>query len=347
MRKKSFGATAQGREATLYLLENQNHTKVSVTDYGATLVSFVFRDKEGEEKDILLGYDDVASYERETSYLGATVGRNCNRIAGHRFSLNGKEWELEDNDNGNNLHSGSRGVSRIFWDVLQVDSQEITFYCVSAHGEQGFPGNLRSTVTYTLTDGDELRISYFGEADADTVMNFTNHAYFNLGGHGSGSIEGQWLQIFANQYTPLGEHAIPTGEIADVAGTPMDFGLLKQIGRDIGEDFGQLRLAGGYDHNYVLAERPGTKKKMAEAFCEETGIALEAFTDCCGVQLYTANFLGDQFGKGGAAYHNRSGFCLESQFFPNAVNEPQFPSPVVKRGETYRSQTSYHVYLKR
>lgn len=347
MIKQSFGTTREGEEATLYVLENKNHTTVKVTDYGATLVSFIFQDKNGKKQDVVLGYDDVSGYEEHTSYFGATIGRNGNRIADSRIRINGKEWKIEANENGNNLHSGKNGFHSRMWKAAELSDSRITFSHFSPQEEQGFPGNMEAEVTYTITENDTLEISYKAKADADTVMNFTNHTYFNLGGHDSGVVTGQKLQILAEAYTPVKDSkSIPTGEIAPVAGTPMDFRTSKPIGQDINADFEQLKFTGGYDHNYVLSEKTGDRKVMANACCEETGIALEASTDCCGVQFYAGNFIGEQTGKNGAVYGDRNGFCLESQFYPNAVNQENFPSPVVKAGETYRSTTTYRLFVK-
>lgn len=347
MQKLSFGTTKQGAEASLYVLENKNHTTIKVTDYGAALVSFVFQDKNGVNRDVVLGYDTVSEYEENTSYFGATVGRNGNRIENSQMLIDGEVWKIEANESKNNLHSGKNGFSKVMWEIKSVADDSITLAHLSTQEEQGFPGNLRAEVTYTITAEDALEITYFGAADADTVMNFTNHSYFNLGGHDSGSITKQKLQILAEAYTPVRDsQSIPTGEIAAVAGTPMDFRTMKPIGQDIDADFEQLKFAGGYDHNYALSQNPGEMKVMANAYCDSTGIAMEASTDCCGVQLYAGNFIGDQTGKDGVSYTDRCGFCLESQFYPNAVNQENFASPVVKAGEVYQSKTIYRLYRK-
>lgn len=347
MQKIPFGETKQGERANLYLLKNNKNTMVKVTDFGASLVSFLFRDRDGREKDVVLGYDGAGEYESHTCYFGAVVGQNCNRIEESRFVLHGVEWELTANENGNNLHSGVHGCSKCIWETKEYTENRITFCHRSREERPGFPGNLEIEVSYTLTEEDALEIAYHGRADADTVMNFTNHAYFNLGGHDSGSVLDHRLQIFADAYTPVrGGDSIPTGEIAPVEGTPMDFRTEKEIGREIEADFEQLKFTGGYDHNYVLSERPGEMKVMAKAYCEKTGIALEASTDCCGMQFYAGNFIGEQVGKNGAAYGDRCGFCLESQFYPNAVRQEGFASPVVKKGEVYQSKTVYRLYLE-
>lgn len=345
MKTEAFGSIQSGKKATLYILENKNHTVVKVTDFGATLVSVLFADKDGVMKDMVLGYDDAASYEKGTSCFGATIGRNGNRIKDARFTINGKEWVIEANENNNSLHSGKNGFNHLMWEMKESGDNYVTFYHYSPQEEQGFPGNMHVTVTYTLDDEDTVHITYHAKADADTVMNFTNHSYFNLAGHDSGVMLDQKLQLFADAYTPDEDsHSIPTGEIAPVAGTPMDFTTMKPIGQDINADFEQLHFTGGYDHNYVLSDKPGTMRQMAKAECDASGIAMDAYTECCGVQLYAGNFIGTQTGKGGVTYGDRHGFCLESQFYPNAVNEKNFPSPVVPANTEYHSETKYHFY---
>ncbi len=345
MKTEAFGSIQSGKKATLYILENKNHTVVKVTDFGATLVSVLFADKDGVMMDMVLGYDDAASYEKGTSCFGATIGRNGNRIKDARFTIDGKEWVIEANENGNSLHSGKNGFNHLMWEMKESGDNYVTFYHYSPQEEQGFPGNMHVTVTYTLDDEDTVHITYHAKADADTVMNFTNHSYFNLAGHDSGVMLDQKLQLFADAYTPDEDsHSIPTGEIAPVAGTPMDFTTMKPIGQDINADFEQLHFTGGYDHNYVLSDKPGTMRQMAKAECDASGIAMDAYTECCGVQLYAGNFIGTQTGKGGVTYGDRHGFCLESQFYPNAVNEKNFPSPVVPANTEYHSETKYHFY---
>lgn len=345
MKTEAFGSIQSGKKATLYILENINHTVVKVTDFGATLVSVLFADKDGVMKDMVLGYDDAASYEKGTSCFGATIGRNGNRIKDARFTIDGKEWVIEANENNNSLHSGKNGFNHLMWEMKESGDNYVTFYHYSPQEEQGFPGNMHVTVTYTLDDEDTVHITYHAKADADTVMNFTNHSYFNLAGHDSGVMLDQKLQLFADAYTPDEDsHSIPTGEIAPVAGTPMDFTTMKPIGQDINADFEQLHFTGGYDHNYVLSDKPGTMRQMAKAECDASGIAMDAYTECCGVQLYAGNFIGTQTGKGGVTYGDRHGFCLESQFYPNAVNEKNFPSPVVPANTEYHSETKYYFY---
>ena len=252
------------------------------------------------------------------------------------------------NDNENNLHSGSKGIDTMIWDVKQYMDNTITFTCKSADKEQGFPGNMDIQVTYLLTDDDALEICYEAVSDQDTVANLTNHAYFNLAGHASGSILDQELMLRASHFTPvIDSKAIPTGEIAPVAGTPMDFTTAKTIGREIDADDTQVNYGGGFDHNFVLdkAEK-GAFELFAEAYAPSTGIVMKAYTDLPGVQFYSGNFITTQDGKQGAVYEKRQGFCLETQYFPNAVNEPNFESPILKAGETYRTKTRYQFSVR-
>ena len=249
----------------------------------------------------------------------------------------------------NNLHSGPDGYDKRKWDVKAIDEEKnsITFSMSSPDGDQGFPGNCTLSVTYTLTDDNEIILHYDADTDADTVVNPTNHTYFNLSGHDSGKILDQTLWLAAKGFTVVHDHqAIPTGEIAPVAGTPMDFTTAKPIGRDIGADFQQMKYVGGYDHNFALREAPGARMKMAEAHSDKTGITLEAFTTCCGMQLYAGNFIYPQKGKDGASYSERDGFCLEAHYYPNAINQENFASPLLKAGEHYSSETSYRFSIR-
>lgn len=345
MKTEAFGTTSKGVKATLYTLENSNHTVVKVTDFGATLVSILFADKNQKQRDMILGYDDVKGYEEHTTFFGAAVGRNGNRIKDGKFSINGKEYQLEQNENENNLHSGSNGFHNRLWDVKDSGDNFIVFHHFSPESEQGFPGDMDITIKYTLDDDDTLHLEYNAKADKDTVMNFTNHTYYNLGGHDSGVIYDQKLQLMSDIYNPvIDSKSIPTGENASVIGTPMDFTKAKPIGQDIEADFEQLKFTKGFDHNYVLCEKPGTMRTMAVATCEESGIGMEASTDCVAVQFYAGNFIGEQTGKDGVKYGDRHGFCLESQYCPNAVNDEHFVSPVVPANTEYHSETKYHFY---
>lgn len=349
MEQKVFGRLNDGTELNLYSFTNKNGVTMALTELGATLVSLTMQDKDGAVRDVVLGYDTPQEYVDNTCFFGTVIGRSGNRIDKGSFVIGGKTYQMDINDNENNLHSGNDGFDTRKWDVKAVDEEKnsITFALESPDGDQGFPGNFQVAVTYTLTDDNEVVLHYEGTSDADTVANLTNHSYFNLAGHDSGSIEDQMLMLNAPAYTPVRDgQAIPTGEIAPVAGTPMDFGTAKAIGQDIEADFEQLKFVGGYDHNYVLSDTVGTMKKMAEAYSEKTGIVMEAFTDCCGVQFYAGNFITPQKGKGGAAYGKRHGFCLESQYYPNSINQEGFPSPLLKAGEKYETITSYKFSVK-
>ena len=348
MQRESFGTDGRGNGVELFTLENANGTQAKISTLGATLVSFVRKDKAGILRDVVLGYDEAEAYlENNGYYFGATVGRNANRIADARITIDGTEYALEANSGSNNLHSGSNGVSHRIWDVdcIEEDKNCIVLKVFSADLEQGFPGNMTMKVSFTLTEDDALEIEYNAVSDKDTIANFTNHSYFNLGGHDSGAVESQKLKIYAKAFTPLTETtSIPTGEIRPVEGTPLDFTEFKEIGKEIGADYDQLVYARGYDHNFMF-DNGGKCELAAEAVCEETGIHLYAYTDCPGMQLYTANFVEEHKGKGGAVYGERHGFCLEAQYVPDACHNPQFKHPLLKAQETYCSKTVYRLGL--
>jgi aldose 1-epimerase len=343
--QKLFGKTAKGEEATLYTLTNGNGMKVSFTDYGANIVSIIVPDAKGNMADVNLGFENLAGYEENPPGFGSFIGRHANRIADARFELNGKIYELDKNDGKNNLHGGYVGYNKFIYETEVYEDDDIAsveFSRLSPHMEQGFPGNLDITVTYSLTENNELVIEYLAVSDRDTVVNLTNHSYFNLAGHNAGSILDHKVWIKANQFTPTTSDLIPTGELWDVTGTPMDFRTLKSIGQDIEEDYEPLKLGGGYDHNFVL-DCSGTQvEKVAELVEENSGRKMEVFTDLPGIQLYTANMLNPvKNGKGGNAYGKRQGVCFETQFFPNAVNTKNFPSCVLKAGKEFDSVTIY------
>ena len=261
--KTSFGTSKNGEALTLYTLDNGS-MKVGLTDLGATIVSVCLQDKYEKMRDVVLGYDTPEGYEQNTCFFGAVIGRSGNRIDKGRFTLNGKTYQLDINDNENNLHSGRKGFDLRKWETESVGEDSVTFMMKDADMQQGYPGNFTVCVTYTLTQDNRLVLHYQGECDADTVANLTNHVYFNLGGHDSGSIEGQELQLLCDAYTPVIDHqAIPTGEIAPVEGTPMDFRAGKPIGQDINADFEQLKFVGGYDHNFVIKGEKGVVQKFA------------------------------------------------------------------------------------
>lgn len=343
--QKSFGKTARGEEATLFTLTNGNGMKVSFTDYGANIVSIIVPDAKGNAADVNLGYENIAGYEVNTPGFGSFIGRHANRIGGAKLEINGKVYELEKNDGNNNLHGGSTSYNKFMYETEVYEDEEIAsveFSRLSPHMEQGFPGNLDITVTYSLTESNELVIEYLAVSDRDTIVNLTNHAYFNLAGHNAGSVLNQKIWIKANQFTPTNNELIPTGELRDVAGTPMDFRTLKSIGHDINADFEPLKIAGGYDHNYVLDTNGTEVEKVAELVDEKSGRKMEVFTDLPGMQLYTANFLSPvKNSKGGAVYNKRDGVCFETQYYPNSCNVSSFPSCSLKAGKEFDSVTIY------
>ncbi|MCI5648889.1 MAG: aldose epimerase family protein [Fusicatenibacter sp.] len=343
MKIRGFGATEDGREANLYTLENKNGMEIALCDYGAHLVSVLVPVGGKEKKDLVLGFDDVSGYVTDGCHFGATIGRNGNRIAEASFELNGSHYQLSANENENNLHSGPDGYEYRYWEVKEAADTYVTFHLVSPDKDQGFPGNFDICVTYTLTDENAIEIHYEGTCDADTVANMTNHTYFNLGGHDSGDILNQTLKLKAEYYSPvIDSKSIPTGEHAAVTGTPMDFTKEKAIGQEINADFEQLIFTGGYDHNYILDKAIcGSVELMAVASCKETGIVMEAYTDLPAVQFYAGNFIKDVAGKGGITYGKRNGFCLESQYIPNAINEESEEKPILAKGDTYDTTTVY------
>ena len=343
--KQLFGKAADGSDLTLYTLDN-GHMQVKVTDLGATIQSIIVQDKNENMIDVALGYDTPEGYYEGTCYFGAVIGRSGNRIDKGRFTINGKEYQLDINDNENNLHSGLNGFDKRKWEVSEVSGSSVTFSLKDGDLEQGYPGNFSCSVTYTLTDEDTLRLHYKGVCDQDTIANMTNHTYFNLGGHKSGSIEGHELMLAAKHYTPVIDHqAIPTGECAPVEGTVFDFTTAKEIGRDIEADVDQLKFVKGYDHNFIIREKKGPVIKVAEAYCKETGICMETYTDLPCIQFYAGNCMTpDQAGKDGAVYQPRHGFCLETQYAPNAINMEGFDKPLLKAGESYDTVTCYKFF---
>ncbi len=342
---KSFGKTTKGEEATLYTLENKNGMKAVFSDFGAVLVQLWVPDKDGKLADVVLGFDTLQEYEVNPTFFGSFIGRCGNRIGGARFEINGKEYRVEDNDNGNCLHGGSVSYDKYMYEAETFTEEgglSIEFSRLSPDMEQGFPGNLDITVTYTLTDENELVIEYLAVSDKDTIVNFTNHSYFNLAGHDSGTIYDQEVMIDADAFTITDAKLIPTGELTDVTGTPMDFRVRKPLGEGIDADYAPIRQAGGYDHNYALNNTGEEAEFAAELYDKKSGRVMEVYTSLPGMQLYTGNFIRDGLkGKGGCAYGRRAGVCFETQFFPDAVNIKGFQSPVVKAYQEAESITVY------
>lgn len=340
LQSRDFGILQNGQKVRLFTMENEAGMRVSVTEYGANLVSLWVPDQSGVLQDVVLGYEDAAGYEADDSSIGATVGRCANRIGGASFVLNGKTYELVKNNNGNNLHSGPDVYNKRLWETEIQEDARVTFLLHSPDGDQGYPGNLDMRVTYELTEDNGLRIIYDGVSDQDTIINMTNHSYFNLNGHKSGSVTGHTVVLNADAFTRADAESIPTGELTDVTGTPMDFRQPRALAEGIDADYEAIRFAGGYDHNWVL-KNDGKFDKVAQAEGDKSGITMEVWTDLPGVQMYTANGLGTEQGKEQAVYGRREGVCFETQYFPDAIHKEHFEGPVCKAGERYHTVTEY------
>ncbi len=341
MKKELFGTTGEGREIFLYTLENKNGMKAQMIDYGAILVNLLVPDKDGKVQDVTLGYDKLEDYYTNGSFFGATIAPNANRIANAAFAIDGVTYKLDVNDGPNNLHSHfDIGGHKRVWEA-QPEGNAVTFSLELPDGEMGFPGNKKFSITYTLTDENELRLDYHASTDKKTILNPTNHAYFNLAGHDGGRIIDHVLWLKAGHYTPVVQGAIPTGEIAPVAGTPIDFTKEKRIGDEIEADFEQLRLVSGYDHNFVIDDWNGELQLVARISEPGSGRSMEVYTDLPGIQFYAGNCIAETTGKGNTVYGVRHGFCLETDYFPNAVNEESFPSAVYGPEKDFISTTIY------
>ena len=333
---KPFGTTADGRSMHAWTLSNDNGMRATILDYGCTIQSLVVPDVTGRPVDVVLGYDTLAEYETQSGYLGAVVGRVGNRIGAGSFTLNGKDYQLAVNDRGNHLHGGIKGFDKKVWQASR-NGDELLLELMSPDGEEGYPGNLRVTVRYRLGEDNTLRITYDAVSDADTLLNLTNHAYFNLSG--GGTILGHELQLFADYFLEADENCLPTGKRLYVGGTPFDFRERKRIGQDIQVGCEQLRYGNGYDHNFCLSDT-GEWKRAAYLICPETGIEMACLTTQPGVQFYSANGLSERMGKKGRM-GVREGLCLETQVWPDAIHHADFPSAVLRAGHPWHSQTAY------
>lgn len=332
--KKPFGVTKDGQQVTAYCLSEGNMSAV-ILDYGCIIQSLCAPDKDGRPVDVVLGYDTIAEYEEHDAYLGAAIGRVGNRIARGEFTIGGKDYKVAINNGPNHLHGGLVGFNSRVWQA-EVKADALVLSRVSPDGEEGYPGSLSVSVTYRLRDS-ALCIAYDAKTDADTLVNLTNHSYFNL--NGGGSVLDHVLTVDADRFCENDADCLPTGTLLSVEGTPFDFRQPKAIGRDIGEDHIQLKNAGGYDHNFCLNGEG--MRRVAELYSEKTGIVMTTDTTLPGVQVYSANFLTERMGKGGAAMGLRHAICLETQGYPDAVNKPNFPPVVLKAGETYHEETVY------
>ena len=336
----TFGTAPNGEGVFLVKLDN-GVIACEIITYGAAIRALTVPDRNGNPVDVALGYDTLEEYIRHDGYLGATIGRFANRIAHGQFRLNGRNYTLATNNGSNHLHGGLQGFSHRCWHISQCDNHAVTLTLSSADGEEGYPGRLECSVQFKLEDRS-LIVRYHATSDQDTPCNLTNHSYFNLAGHDSGSVLNQTIQLLAEHYTPGNEESIPFGTIEPVANTPMDLRTPTPIGAHIQDDFDQLNYARGYDHNYVVGREIGMLRPIAQAYAPTTGITLQVETTLPGVHFYTANYLPQgRTGKGGCLYGPRHGFCLETQFYPDAPNQPAFPSAVLKAGADYTHCTVF------
>ncbi len=343
--EEPFGQTPDGRQVVLYTLTNTSGIRARITNYGAILVSLEVPDRQGNLADITLGYDNLPDYIERGAFFGATVGRYANRIGGAKFVLDGTEYKLATNNGPNHLHGGVKGFDKVVWkpEDVRAESQKalVKMSYISEDGEEGYPGNMACTVTYTLTEDNELKISYEAETDKTTVVNLTNHSYFNLAGQGTGDVLAHELTLNADKYTVFDEGLIPTGEIKSVKGSPLDFTSVMSIGSRIGE------VGSGYDNNYILNGGGGKLALCAEVYEPTSGRVMEIHTTEPGVQFYTGNFLdGTLTGKDGKVYKKHYGFCLETQHFPDSPNKPNFPSVVLLPGRKYTTETVHKFYTR-
>lgn len=342
----SFGKTADGQNVQIYTLRNRNGMEARITNYGGIVVSLTAPDRDHKFADVALGYNTLDDYMNPPfPYFGAIIGRYGNRIAKGRFTLNGVEYKLAVNNGENHLHGGLKGFDRVIWGAQQRNTAAgpaLLLNYVSKDGEEGYPGNLRVTVLYTLTHKNELKIDYTASSDKDTVTNLTHHSYFNLAGEGNGDILDHRVVIRASRFVPTDAGSIPTGELKNVAGTPFDFLSAHTIGERINQDDQQLKFGNGYDHTWVINGRMGVLRQAASVYEPTTGRVMEVWTTEPGVQFYTGNFLdGSRPGKSGKPYQRRTGFCLETQHYPDSPNRPNFPTTTLRKGAVYRSTTIY------
>lgn len=344
--KTFFGKTSDGEKVYTYLLDNNNGLSAEIITFGGILKNLYVTDKNGVKTDVVLGRDSMEEYMHNDGYLGALIGRHANRIANGEFVLGNEKYSVGTNEGKNSLHGGNVGFDKRVWTAKEMDGDEpsLELSLVSVDGEEGFPGKLDVTVLYTLTNENAIKIEYRAVSDKDTVVNMTNHAYFNLAGHASGTIDNQLLKINSSFYTPNNNECMPTGEVLSVEGTPFDFRNAKPIGQDINSDFEQIEMFGGYDHNFAIDGRG--YRFAAAAKCDENGITMEVYTDKPAMQLYTSNGLGEGIYKNGARYGVHQAFCLETQYFPNAMAHSHYPSPILKKGEKYNFTTEYRFIVK-
>jgi len=343
IRRQPFGKTSDGKEIDIYLLKNSNGVEIEITNYGGIVVSLKVPDRRDKMADVVLGYDDLASYEMDERHFGAIIGRYANRIAQGKFRLDGHEYTLARNNGPNHLHGGVRGFEKAVWRAREISAahdNKLILQYISADGEEGYPGELLVRVEYSLGDENEFRIAYSATTDKDTVLSLTNHSYFNLTGAAECDIRQHRLQLNADRFTPVDENLIPTGELRSVAHTPFDFTQPEAIGARIDQDDPQLNFGHGYDHNWVLNAAHGNALRFAALLADPvSGRALEVRTTQPGLQFYSGNFMNGKQAGQGSVYGYRTGLCLETQYFPDSPNQPTFPSTILRPGETYAQKT--------
>lgn len=345
--KSLFGTLADGRQSFLYAIVNKNGMRADILDYGAIVQSLHVKDKKGNLADVVLGYDTLDGYVKDEFYIGAIVGRYGNRIANGKFKLNGTEYNVTKNNDGNHLHGGKTGFSKVLWSSEPGGDNSLKLTYISKDGEEGYPGTVSISVTYTITEDDSLEIKYEGKTDKLTLLNPTHHSYFNLTGDFNGTILDHELCIYADKFTPIDETGIPTGEIMEVARTPMNFREPVMIGKNINDDYEQLKIGRGYDHNWAINNFDNSVRKAAEVYDGSTGRFMEFLTDQPGMQFYSANFLDDKtIGKKGLPLKYRGGLCLEAQHYPDSPNKTGFPSAALKPEDIYRQTSIYKFSVK-
>lgn len=346
--KAFLSVTQQGDSTALFVLNNNNGMEVCVTNFGARIVSVLVPDRDGIMRDVVLGFDNIKDYQNVKSDFGASIGRYANRINQGNITIDGEIIQLPQNNYGHCLHGGPNGWQYKVYKPVEVTRNSISFSLFSPDGDENFPGNVNAKVSYTLTDDNAIRIEYSATTDAKTVINMTNHSYFNLSGNPSNPAIDHILYINASNFTPVDSTFMTTGEIASVEGTPMDFTTPKAIGRDIENPYQQLRNGKGYDHNWVLDTKGNVNELAAKLSCPSTGISVEVYTNEPGIQIYTGNFLkGNVVGKNGVAYPCRASVCLETQHFPDSPNKPQWPSVLLEPGQKYYSECIYKFVVEK
>jgi aldose 1-epimerase len=340
IKQEQFGSLDNGSDAAIFTLKNTNGLIAKITNYGGIITELHVPDKNGKNADIVLGYDTLAEYRAASPYFGALVGRYANRIANAEFQLDGKKYSLEKNNGVNHLHGGKIGFDKVIWNAETL-GEKLTLSLLSPDNDEAYPANLRTTVTYCLTNENELTIEYFAESDRPTIVNLTNHSYFNLAGHDSGDILNQVIKINSDFYTPINENLIPTGEILKLENTPFDFKQPRTIGSKIDQ------ISGGYDHNFILNKKWHRNFELAAtAYDPQSGRFMQVLTTEPGIQLYSGNFLNGSHKGKGTTYNKHAAFCMEAQLFPDSPNKPWFPSAILRPGEVYNQKTVYKFSVK-